>query len=397
MQLSISEGEYKSRIERVRKVLQRRNLDALYLTNATSIFYLTGYSFISTERPAALIIPLDGKITFMGPELERDHIPIKTRLIEDVKTYLDYPGEKHPIERFAEFLTEMGLAKKRIGIDNKAGASAMWGYKGPPITRKLPDAKFVDMADLVPKMRLIKSPTEIALIKESAKWANLAVSLLQEYTTEGAWDVEVALAASLDTTSMMKKTLGEGFEPLRSVFPVSAGFRGQIGEMSAIPHAIGTRRKIKSGDVIIAEAGVEIGGYSCELERTMIVGKPSAKQKRYFEAMVKAHEAAIQKIKDGVECSEVDKASINAFKKAGLTHLVKHHTGHGLGLEGHEPPWLDIGNKERLRAGMVVSCEPGIYEVGFAGFRHSDTILVTKEGCKLITYYPRDIEQLTIA
>lgn len=396
MELVISESEYKKRIEAVRKVLQRRRLDALYLTNTTSIFYLTGYSFISTERPAALVIPLDGKITFMGPLLEKDHVPLKTRLIKEVKTYLDYPGEKHPIEHFAEFLKEMELAKKRIGIDNKAGAAGMWGYKGPPITRKLPEAKFVDMTDLVPNMRLVKSPAEVALIRESAKWANLAVSLLQEYTMEGAWDVEVALAASLDASGIMKKTLGVDFEPLRNIFPVSAGFRGQIGEMSAIPHAIGTRRRIRNGDVIIAEAAVEIGGYSCELERTMIVGKPSAKQKRYFEAMTKAQEAAIQKMKDGVECGEVDKASMGVFKKAGLIHLVKHHTGHGLGLEGHEPPWLDMGNKEKLKAGIVVSCEPGIYEVGFAGFRHSDTVLVTKEGCELLTYYPRDIEQLTI-
>lgn len=396
MELVISENEYKSRIDHVRKVLKKRNLNALYLTNATSIFYLTGYSFISTERPAALIIPLDGKITFMGPLLEKEHVPLKTKIIEEVKTYLDYPGEKHPIEHFAEFLKEMGLANKRIGIDNKAGAAGMWGYKGPSITKKLPEAKFVDMADLVPNMRLIKSPAEIALIKESAKWANLAVSLLQEYTTEGAWDVEIALAASLDTSGIMKKTLGDGFEPLRNIFPVSAGFRGQIGEMGAIPHAIGTNRKIRNGDVIIAEAGVEIGGYSCELERTMIVGRPSAKQKRYFETMAKAQEAAIQTIREGVECSEVDKASINVFKKAGLAHLIKHHTGHGLGLEGHEPPWLDIGNKEKLRAGMVVSCEPGIYEAGFAGFRHSDTVLVTKEGWELLTYYPRDLESLTI-
>jgi len=396
MELTISENEYKKLIETVRKVLHRRRLDALYLTNTTSIFYLTGYAFISTERPAALVIPLDGKITFMGPLLEKDHVPLKTRLIEEVKTYLDYPGEKHPIEHFADFIKEMGLAKKRIGIDNKTGAAGIWGYKGPPITKKLSEAKFIDMADLVPNMRLTKSPAEIALIKESAKWANLAVSLLQEYTSEGAWDVEVALAASLDASSIMKKTLGINFEPLRNIFPVSAGFRGQIGEMSAIPHAIGTKRKIKSGDVVIAEAAVEIGGYSCELERTMIVGKPSAKQKRYFKVMTKAQEAAIQKMKEGVECSEVDKASLAVFKKAGLTHLVKHHTGHGLGLEGHEPPWLDIGNKEKLKAGMVVSCEPGIYEIGFAGFRNSDTVHITKEGCEVLTYYPRDIEQLTI-
>jgi len=100
--------------------------------------------------------------------------------------------------------------------------------------------------------------------------------------------------------------------------------------------------------------------------------------------------------KPGVKCSDIDKATIDVFKKAGLMHLVMHHTGHGLGLEEHEPPWLDIGNEEPLRAGMVVSCEPGIYETGFAGFRHSDTVLITEDGAEIMTYYPRNLDALTI-
>ncbi len=396
VKFSLSEREYERRVEKVRKVLRRRRLDALYLTNSTSIFYLTGYSFITTERPAALIIPLDGKITFMGPLLEEDHVPLKTRIIEDVKTYVDYPGEKHPIDYFADFLKEMKLANKRIGIDNKAGAAGIWGYKGPPITKKLRGAKFVDMKDLIPSMRLIKSEEEITLIRESAKWANLAHSLLQEYTEEGLWDVEVALAATYEASTIMKKTLGPEYEPLRRSVPVSAGFRGQVGEMSAIPHSMATKRVIRKGDVVVTGASADVGGYSCELERTMIVGKPTAKQKRYFNVMVKAQEAAFNTFKPGVKCSEIDKATIRVFKKAGLMHLVKHHSGHGLGLEGHEPPWLDIGNDEPLKAGMVVSCEPGIYETGFAGFRHSDTVLITEDGAEIITYYPRDLDSLTI-
>ena len=396
VKFSLSEREYERRVEKVRKVLRRRRLDALYLTNSTSIFYLTGYSFITTERPAALIIPLDGKITFMGPLLEKDHVPLKTRIIEEVKTYTDYPGEKHPIDYFADFLKEMKLANKRIGIDNKAGAAGIWGYKGPPITKKLRGAKFVDMKDLIPSMRLIKSEEEITLIRESAKWANLAHSLLQEYTEEGLWDVEVALAATYEASTIMKKTLGPEYEPLRRSVPVSAGFRGQVGEMSAIPHSMATKRVIRKGDVVVTGASADVGGYSCELERTMIVGKPTAKQKRYFNVMVKAQEAAFNTFKPGVKCSEIDKATIRVFKKAGLMHLVKHHSGHGLGLEGHEPPWLDIGNDELLKAGMVVSCEPGIYETGFAGFRHSDTVLITEDGAEIITYYPRDLDSLTI-
>jgi len=393
---SISESEYRERVERVRRALVKRKLDALYLTNGANMFYLTGYSFISTERPAALVIPTDGKITFIGPLLEREHIPLKTRLIEDIKTYVDYPGEKHPIEHFADFLKEMELAKKRIGTDNKAGATAMWGYTGAPLSKKLPETKFVDASNLVPSMRIIKSDAEITLMRASSQWANLAHSLLQEYITKDAWDVEVALEASLDASAIMKKTLGPDYQPMRSMVPVSAWFRGQVGEMSAIPHSMATKRMIKEGDVLIGEIGVDVGGYSCELERTMIFGKPTAKQERYFDTMVKAQEAAFEAFKPDTTCKDIDKATISVFKKAGLLHLVKHHTGHGLGLEVHEPPWLDIGNVGPLQPGMIVSCEPGIYETGFAGFRHSDTVLVTKEGAELLTYYPRDLDALTI-
>jgi Xaa-Pro dipeptidase len=392
----ISEDEYKSRIERVRKVLARRKLAALYLTNTTSMLYLTGYSFIATERPLALIIPVDGKVTFMGPLLERNHIPLKTRIIEDIRTYLDYPGEKHPIDHFAEFLKDMGLAKKRIGIDNKAGASAMWGYQGPPIAKKLSEAEFVDLKDLVPSMRLTKSPSEITLMRESAQWANLAQTFLHEEIAEGLWDVEVALTASLKASSIMKKTLGPDYEPLRRSTPISAGFRGQIGEMSAVPHALATKRTIIKGDVVGTGATADVGGYSCELERTLIFGKPTAKQKRYFNVMVKAQEAAFNTLKLGARCSDVDRATSDVFKKAGLSHLVLHHTGHGLGLEGHEPPFLDVGNEQPLQGGMIVSCEPGIYEFGYAGFRHSDTVLITEDGSEILTYYPRDLETLTI-
>jgi Xaa-Pro aminopeptidase len=392
---SISDAECSRRIGHVRKVLLSKKLDALYLTNGVSMFYLTGYSFISTERPAALVIPVDGKITFLGPLLEKDHVPLETRFVEEVKTYVDYPGEKHPIELFAGFLADLGLRRKRIGIDNKSGAAGMWGYKGSPLTERF-EAEFVDMSDLIPSLRLVKSKEEIGLMNESCKWANLAMALLQEYTAEGLWDVNVELAASREASEIMKKTLGTDYVPKRSIFPVNLCYRGQIGEMSAIPHSMGTRRMIRNGDVVIGEVGVDIGGYTCELERSMIVGKPTTKQTRYFNAMVKAQEAAFEAFKPKAKCCDVDRATISVFKKAGLMNLVSHHTGHGLGLEGHEPPWLDIGNKEFLKTGMIVSCEPGIYEVGFAGFRHSDTVLMMDDGGHVLTYYPRELDNLII-
>jgi Xaa-Pro aminopeptidase len=246
-------------------------------------------------------------------------------------------------------------------------------------------------------MRLIKSEEEIKLIRESAKWANLAHSLLHEYTAPGLWDFDVATAASHEASIIMKKALGPNYEPQHwGRSPASAGFRGQVGEMSAIPHSIATRRVMRDGDVLVTGAGADVGGYSCELERTMILSEPTLKQRKYFEVMLKAQEEAIKTLKPGAKCSSVDKATVKVFRKARFSQLMRHHTGHGLGLEGHEPPWLDVGNDAILKPGMVVSCEPGIYEPGFGGFRHSDTVLITKDGAEVITYYPRDLESLTV-
>ncbi|RLG98414.1 aminopeptidase P family protein [Candidatus Bathyarchaeota archaeon] len=393
----ISQKEFERRIEAVKQELVKRKIAALYLTSPASVFYLTGYSYIATERPMALIVPVKGKITLFAPLLERDHIPLRTKIIEEVKTYPEYPGKKHPIDYFAEFLKEMKLHNRKIGTDNMAGASGIWGYEGPPITEKLPKAKFILAKDIIGKMRMIKSEEEIQLIKESAKWANLAHTLLQEYTAPGMWDVEVSITASYEASLMMRKALGPDYMPVRwGRFPASAGFRGQVGPMSAIPHAIATNRNIQEGDVVVTGAGADVGGYSCELERTMIVGKPNNKQKKFFEIMLKAQEAAFKAFKPGAKCSDVDKAAKKVFLKAGCEKYVLHHTGHGLGLEGHEPPWLDIGDQTVLKPGMVFSCEPGIYIPGFAGFRHSDTVLITEDGAEIITYYPRDIESLTI-
>jgi len=397
VKITISEKEYKKRIENVREELVKRKLDALYLTNGTSFLYLTGHSYIATERPAALIIPVEGEITFIGPLLEVDHIPLKTNLIKDVKTYQDYPGQKHPIDHFADFLKELGLGNKAIGIDNPAGAAGIWGYRGPPITEKLPSAKFVNAKDIVENMRTMKSMEEIELIKESVKWANLAHSLLQEYTKPGLWDVSISMKASYEASVIMKKSLGPEYEPTRWCrFPANASFRGQVGPMSAIPHSIATKRMIMEGDVLITGAGADVGGYSCELERTVIVGKPVEKQRKYFEVMFKAQDAAIVAFNPRAKCSDVDKAALRVIQKAGYTRLIRHHTGHGLGLEEHEPPWLDVGDDTAMKPSMVFSCEPGIYEPGFAGFRHSDTVLITEDGAEVITYYPRDLDSLTI-
>jgi Xaa-Pro aminopeptidase len=397
VKLRISWGEYRRRIARVREVMAERELDALLLASGKSMFYLSHFTHMTTERPAILLVPPDGDLVFMGPLLEADHLRHQTRLVGEVRTYLDYPGDKHPIELFAEWLTDMGYGKAKLGADNPAGATGAMGYTGPPLTEKMPDAEFEKAKDIIWSMRLCKSEEELDLIKESAKWGNLAHQLLQDYTTPGIWDVEVSLMATLEASAIMKKALGPDYEQIRGGRkPASAGFRGQVGWKSAMPHSIGIERVIEEGDVLVTGAGSDVGGYGSELERTMIVGQPTPKMERYFEVMVKSQDAAIEALGPGVKCSEVDRAAGKVIVDAGYEGLIRHHTGHGIGLEGHEPPWLDRGNDEELRPGMVVSIEPGIYELGYAGFRHSDTAIITEDGYELVTYYPRDIESLTI-
>jgi Xaa-Pro dipeptidase len=394
----LSQSEYENRIRKIREELVKRQFDALYLTGGTSILYTTGFSHIATERPAALIIPLDGEMTFMGPVIERDHIKAATPLIKRIYSYLDYPGATHPMDLFAGWLKEIGLGSKSMGIDNPTGASGTWGYTGPPISEKLPEAKFVKAKDIVENMRLVKSEEEIALIKESSKWASVAHRFLQKFTKPGLWDAEIAVKASLEASKEMKKKLGAQYEQTEwGLGCARASYRGQVGEGSAIPHAISIKRKMRKGDILVTGAGADVAGYSAELERTMILGKPTEKQKKYFEIMVKMQDAAFRTYGPDVKCSDVDKATLKVAREHGVTDYLLHHTGHGIGLEGHEPPWIDQGNRELLKPGMILSCEPGIYIPGFSGFRHSDTVLITQQGSEIITNYPRDLKSLTIS
>ncbi len=334
----------------------------------------------------------------MGPLLERDHAKADSGLIGEVYTYPDYPGRTHPMRHFAKFMVEKGFARSKIATDSMSGAAGGWGYRGPALGDLLPNARFVDGADIVDKLRQVKSSQEIHLLRESSKWSALAHDLLLDTIRPGTHDALLSMKASYEALAKMLGRLGGKYRQLKwGLSPVVAGFRGQVGAGSAIPHAIYTKNKIRRGDVLVTEAGVEIGGYTSELERTVLVGKPSPKAKRYFETMLAAQNAALHEFRPGITCSSVDEAARIVVEESGLSGCLRHHTGHGIGLDGHEPPWLDPGDRTIIRSGMVFSCEPGLYVPGYAGFRHSDTVAVTKRGMDFLTRYPRDLESLTVS
>jgi Xaa-Pro dipeptidase len=393
MNLRISHDELRKRRRTVVEELGQRKLDALVLFKPPSIFYLTNFAYVTTERPIALVLTSRNELAVFLPRLELEHAE-ETALIDRVEMYEEYPGLRPPMAIFAEVLKKMGLSKARIGVESD-GYGRISGYEGPALSEVMPDAIMSNHANLVEYLRHCKSPEEIALIKESARWSNLAHRLLQTKVRAGSLEMEISISASQEASTAMIQTLGEGYEPRSWVMMgVTTGFRGQIGPNSAFPHAFMKNLKLRKGDNLITYARTFVWGYNSELERTMFVGEPSMEQKKYFDLVCRLQNTALEAIKPGHPCSEVDRAARAFYEDNGLTKYWRHHVGHSLGLEIHEAPYLDIGNEWVMKPGMVFSVEPGIFVPGLGGFRHSDTVLVTENGIEMLTYYPRDLESL---
>jgi len=394
MRLYISRDEHLRRTAQVRAEAARRGFEAMVLFSPVQVFYLTGFAFIATERPIALVVAPTATVLFV-PRLEDEHAHTYAA-VDRVVSYPEYPSEKHPMLRLAETMTGLKLDRAKIGVDGD-GYPGVMGYRGPRLSEAVPQTTVTVARDLIEDMIMIKSDEEVELIRESARWGNLAHAYLQEYTRPGAVESEVATRASNEATSAMIRALGPDYRPLSWTFPgAHAGFRGQIGAQSAIPHAMTNNVRIRSGDVVVTGASAAVGGYISELERTMIVGTPSSEQRRSFQLMVDMQQVAFDAIKPGRPCADVDRAVRAFFDKHALMPYWRHHVGHALGMGIHEAPFFDIGDERLMQPGMVFSVEPGIYVPGFAGFRHSDTVVVTDDGIEFLTYYPRDLERLTI-
>ncbi|RLE38494.1 aminopeptidase P family protein, partial [Candidatus Acetothermia bacterium] len=386
--------EFACRRERLTEKLSTNRLDAICLFSPTQVFYLTGFSFIATERPIGVVyVPGLDRATLFIPLLEREHA--EEAHVDDVRTYPEYPDEIHPMELFAQLLRDLKLVGKRIGVDAN-GYPGGYGYRGPALSEVL-DCEIVRAKGIIETMMRIKSDEEISLIRESCRWGGLAHRLLQEYTKAGLNETEISVRASIDVSARMIDALGTEYRPERGgTFPAHAGFRGQIGARSAVPHAMTTNAVLRKGDVLVTGAAAEVGGYLSELERTMILGGPTAEQARLFDLMVGAQDLAFSAILPGRRCSDVDRTVRSYYEENGIVDYWRHHTGHSIGYGMHEAPFFDIGDDTTIEPRMVFTVEPGIYVPGFAGFRHSDTVLVTAEGIELLTDYPRDLEGLII-
>jgi len=390
-ELRISAAELRARQQRVLEHVGGQGFEAMVLFGATSVFYLTGFAFIPTERPMCLVLHGGNRSLLYVPRLEVEHGE-ETTEVDQVVSYPEYPGETHPMRLLAGILSDLGIAGRPLAADAPGYASG-WGYKGPRLEEVLPNTPVTLFPKLLEEHRVIKSPQEIALIRESCRWGNLAHALLQEYSRPGRTETEISAQASQEATRMMIKTLGPAFEP-RGGRGASAGFRGQIGPNSALPHAITKNITLRRGDVLVTGAGATVWGYNSELERTMFVDEVSAEQRKFFDWMVELQDLSFAAIKPGIPCSEVDRVVRQYYDEHNLWPYWRHHVGHALGILGHEAPFFDIGDETIIQPGMVFSVEPGLYVPGLGGFRHSDTLVVTEDGIEMLTYYPRDLESM---
>jgi Xaa-Pro dipeptidase len=395
MTTAISQQNFARRIENVRKQMQSRNINVFLILNALNIQYLSGFWHLPTERPTALILPLDKDPVILTGKLEIRNVRQRVSWITAEALYFDYPGEKPPLSLFAERIRELALNHGTIAFDQReyrAGAGTT--SQGEPIPEKLLEpAKLTWAGDIVSKMRYIRDEEEISILKECVFWGNLAMSVLQDFTEAGVSEAEISLHAEYEASKAMLRAMPPGWGPLVYGHGPAHVFM-KAGPEAILSHRNPSNRKLKKGDVIYANASGNIAGYSDELERNLFVGEPDARVRKLHDAAMKAQDLAIAAVKPGKKCSDIQRVAFSAVKEAGYADYVFHHVGHGRGLSRHEPPFLDDGDFTEILPNMEFSIEPKLLVEGLGHIGHSDTILVTEEGCEVVTYYPRDIESL---
>jgi Xaa-Pro dipeptidase len=393
MSIAVTPAEHRARREALIARVREQDLSGVVLFDSTYVLYYVGFAFIPTERPIALVLSAGGEAAMVVPRLEVEHAQQQPG-VDRVEHYQEYPGDPRAEGALTRTLEALGIGG-RIGADYD-GYPWILGYRGPALS-ELVEAEVVRVGALVEEQLAIKSAAEVALIRESVRWGNLAHALLQRYTRAGATETEVSARATHEATTAMLDAIGPIYRGQQPFFDgASAGYRGQIGRGSTIPHALANNVVFQPGDVLVTGAAAPVWGYLSELERTMVLGEPTAEQVRFFAHMAAAQEVAFDAIRPGARCADVDRAVRAYYEEHDLMTYWRHHTGHAIGLRYHEGPFLDTGDATPIEPGMVFTVEPGIYVPALGGFRHSDTVLVTEAGIEQLTYYPRDLEALTI-
>ncbi len=354
-----------NRLQALLDAAQAQGLDALALMPGPNLFYVTGLSFHVSERPILAFFPVDQAPAFVLPALEAGKVSHLNNF--------PYTDEEGYALAFHEACASLELAEARIGVE-------LFGIRlleARILERYASGSELLPADDLLSSLRLIKGPEEIAALRravsvtENAFWSWLDELRLGMTETEAAARLTAALVAA--------GAEGPAFAPI-----VAGGPNG------ALPHAVPGSRPFETGDWVVVDWGASVGGYVADITRMVVFGEPEGELAKLHELVRRANAAGRAAARPGLPAEAVDAVTRAVIEEAGYGASFTHRTGHGLGLEAHEPPSLVTGDRTRLEPGCVFTVEPGIYLEGLGGIRIEDDVLITPEGSETLTSLPRE-------
>jgi Xaa-Pro aminopeptidase len=366
----ITSDERRGRIERARRLMTDQKIDALVLTGGTSLVYFSNIRWGLSERLFAMVLPVKGDPFYVAPAFEEDRAREQIELgpfaggKADVRTWHEHES---PYQRVAQGLKDRSIASGRVGIEETVRFVFSDG-----IAQAAPALKTTSGTPITAGCRSIKDAHEIALMRLASKVT------LRAY--EAAW------------RELKEGMTQNDFASLVAAAHARLGFDGgagvQVGQYSALPHGSIQPQTVREGTILLIDGGCSVEGYQSDISRTFVLGKPTDKMKKVFEIEHRAQSAALAAARPGVPCEAVDAAARKVIVDAGYgpdyTYFT-HRVGHGMGMDGHEWPYLVRGNTLALAPGMTFSDEPGIYIRGEFGVRLEDDMLITQSGAELFT------------
>jgi len=378
----ITNDERAARLERARRLMADNKLDAIVLAGGTSLLYFTGIRWGNSERLLAVVIPRTGSPYVVCPGFEedraREQLALGPMQHTDVATWQE---DESPFERVAQGLKDRGLGTGRIGIEE-----TMKFVFADSIAAAAPALKLTSATPVTAGCRMIKDTHEIDLMRLACQVTLKCYEAVYRALEPGMTESHAS--------SLISAAYGRlGFPGFASV---------QVGEYTALPHGSIQPQTIREGTIIMVDDGCAVEGYQSDITRTFVIGKASDKMKRVFDIVQRAQRSALQALRPGVPLESVDAAARKVIVDAGYGPGFKyftHRVGHGMGMDGHEWPYLVKHNmygwEQSLTAqpGMVFSDEPGVYIRGEFGVRLEDDMYVTPNGAELMTPQSPSIEE----
>jgi Xaa-Pro aminopeptidase len=363
--------DHKGRLKSLQAGFDRNSLDALLVTHLPNVRYLCGF----TGTSAVLTILQTGSVFFTdGRYSEQARAEVKGSRVVIARN--------PPLAAAAEWLAKnkntVGKKPRRLGIESEHLTVAARSQLASPLR---PDFRLRETRGLVERARMVKDADEIALLRAAAVFGARLFDRALEVIRPGVTENEVA-------AEMEYAARRAGAEQMSFPTIIAAGKR------SALPHGRASAAAIPSQGFVVCDFGVILTGYCSDRTRTVHVGRPTGEARIMYEAVREAQAAALEMIKPGVSVGDVDRAARKVLKQRGLGRHFTHSTGHGVGLEIHEPPRIASGQTELLCPGMVITVEPGVYIAGSGGVRIEDMVVVKEGGCEVLA--PTNKELITI-